>query len=205
MIGTAMQLKRVRPKRNDGFVFFQGFLRCPRQTASVVPSSRFLERRVAQLATLSAAETVVELGPGTGGTTRALLAAMSPHASLLSIEINPSFISTLRAIEDDRLTVHHGNAERLAEILGQHALGSADAIVSGIPFSLLRPEARCRIVESVWSALTPGGRFVAYQVCGRIRAVAGPLFGPARVAVEFRNFPPLRIFAWCKDPDRHSP
>ena len=196
-----MQLKQVRPKRNDGLVFFQGFLRRPRQIASVVPSSRFLERRVAQLATVAAAGAVVELGPGTGGTTRAPLAAMSPRASLLSIEINPDFISTLRAIDDDRLTVHHGNAERLAEILRQHALDSADAIVSGIPLSLLRPEARRGVVESIWSALAPGGRFVAYQVCSRIEALARPLFGPAQVAVELRNFPPLRIYAWRKDRD----
>jgi len=194
-----MKATQVRPKRDDRLVFFQGFLRRPRQIASVVPSSRFLERRVAQLATVAAAGAVVELGPGTGGTTRALLAAMSPRASLLSIEINPDFISTLRAIDDERLTVHHGNAERLAEILRQHALDSADAIVSGIPLSLLRPEARRGVVESIWSALAPGGRFVAYQVCGRIDTLARPLFGPAQVAVELRNFPPLRIYAWRKD------
>jgi len=198
-----MQLKQVRPRRNDGLVFFQSFLRRPRQVASLVPSSRFLERRVAHLATVSAAQTVVELGPGTGGTTRALLAAMPPQASLLSIEINPDFISALRAIDDDRLTVHQGSAERLPEVLRQYALDSADAVVSGIPFSLLRSDSRRRVVEAIWSALTPGGRFVAYQICGRIQAVAKPWFGPARVAVEFRNFPPLRIYAWCKYRDGH--
>lgn len=198
-----MKAKQVRPKRDDRLVFLQGFLRRPRQVASVVPSSRFLERRVADLATVSAAQTVVELGPGTGGTTRALLAAMPPYSSLLSIEINPDFISALRAIDDDRLTVHHGNAERLPELLRQYALDSADAIVSGIPFSFLGSDARRRVVESVWSALTPGGRFVAYQVCGQIQTIAEPLFGQARVAVEFLNFPPLRVYAWCKDRDGH--
>jgi phospholipid N-methyltransferase len=193
-----MQLEKVRPERDDRLEFFQGFLRCPRQIGSLVPSSRFLERRVARLAALAGAQTVVELGPGTGGTTRALLAAMPPHASLLSIEISPDFIANLRAIEDERLIVHHGNAERLAEILQQHTWASVDAIVSGIPFSLLRPAGRRHVVEAIWSALTPGGRFVAYQICGRIRQLAQPLFGPAQVAVELRNFPPLRIYAWRK-------
>ena len=196
-----MQLKQVRRKRDDRLEFFQGFLRRPRQIASVVPSSRFLERRVASLAALAEAQTVVELGPGIGGTTRALLAAMPPHASLLSIEIEPKFIPALRAIEDQRLIVHPGNADRLAEILGQYALDSADAIISGIPFSLLRPEARRRVVESIWTALTPGGRFVAYQICGRIQTLAKPLFGPAHIAIELRNFPPLRIYAWRKNGD----
>jgi phospholipid N-methyltransferase len=189
----------VRPKGGDHFVFFQGFLRSPKQIASVIPSSRFLERRVARLAGLSAARNVVELGPGTGGTTRALLAAMPPHGALLSIEINPDFITPLQAIEDRRLTVHHGSAEQLTDILRQHAMGSADAIVSGIPFSLLRPDGRRQVVEAIWSALAPGGRFVAYQLCGRIRTLARPLFGPAQVALELRNFPPLRIYAWKKN------
>lgn len=178
--------------------FLQGFLRHPRQIASLVPSSRFLERRVAGLSALSAARTVVELGPGTGGTTRALLAAMPSQATLLSIELSPDFVRTLRAIEDDRLLVHHGNAERLTEILDQYAWISVDVIVSGIPFSLLRPDGRRQVIEAVWSALAPGGRFVAYQVCNRIQQLAEPLFGPAQVAVELRNFPPLRIYAWRK-------
>lgn len=153
---------------------------------------------MARLAGLESAGKVVELGPGTGGTTRALLAAMPPQASLLSIEISPDFIATLQAIDDRRLIVHHGSAEHLTEILRQHDVASVDAIVSGIPFSLLRPEGRRQVVDAIWSALAPGGRFVAYQVCGRIRTLAKPLFGPARVAVELRNLPPLRIYAWSK-------
>jgi phosphatidylethanolamine/phosphatidyl-N-methylethanolamine N-methyltransferase len=199
-----MQLEKVRPKHDARLEFLQGFLRRPRQIASVVPSSRFLERRVACLSALADAQLVVELGPGTGGTTRALLAAMPPHASLLSIEISPDFIATLRAIDDDRLIVHHGNAERLTEILGHYAWASVDVIVSGIPFSLLRLDGRRRMVEEIWSALTPGGRFVAYQICGRIQQLAQPLFGPAQVAVELRNFPPLRIYAWHKAVDGNS-
>lgn len=193
-----MPLKQVRPKGGDRLMFFQGFLRRPKQIASLMPSSRFLERRVASLAGLASARTVIELGPGTGGTTRALLDAMQPHASLLSIEIASDFIASLRAIDDRRLTVHHGSAEHLPEILRQHAIGPADAIISGVPFSLLRPDARRRVVHAIWSALAPDGRFVAYQVRGRIRMLAKPLFGPAQVALELRNIPPLRIYAWRK-------
>lgn len=194
-----MQLEQVRPKRDERMEFLQGFLRHPRQIGSLVPSSRFLERRVARLSALATARSVVELGPGTGGTTRALLAAMPPQAALLSVELSPDFIPTLRAIDDDRLIVHHGNAERLADILDQYAWPSVDVIVSGIPFSLLRPDSRRRVIDAVWSALTPGGRFVAYQICGHIHQLAQPLFGPAQVAVELRNLPPMRIYAWRKE------
>jgi len=193
-----MQLEQVGPKRDDRMAFLQGFLRHPRQIASLVPSSRFLEQRVARLSCLTGVQTVVELGPGTGGTTRALLAAMPSQAQLLSIELSHDFIRTLRAIDDQRLIVHHGNAERLTEILDQYAWPAVDVIVSGIPFSLLSAESRRRVIAAVWSALTPGGRFVAYQVCGHIQQLAEPLFGLAQVAVELRNLPPLRVYAWRK-------
>ena len=76
----------------DGrFAFFQEFLKHPRQIGSIIPSSRFLEQRILDAAGIAEVKTVVELGSGTGGTTRAILRAMPQHAKLLSIEINPHF------------------------------------------------------------------------------------------------------------------
>ena len=57
-------------------LFLQDFLKRPREVGSIIPSSRFLERRIVRCAELRNASTVVELGPGTGGTTRAVLRAM---------------------------------------------------------------------------------------------------------------------------------
>jgi phospholipid N-methyltransferase len=166
--------------------------------ASIVPSSRFLERRVVERCQANAAELLVELGPGVGSTTRALLAAMPASSLLLCIEINADFIPLLRAIEDPRLIVHCGSAERLNETLADYGLRPADAVVSGIPFSAMSRDLSRRIVNSVFAALAPGGRFVTYQMRGRIQAVARPLFGRPRIDVELRNFPPLRVYTWRK-------
>ena len=81
---------------NSQVIFLQEFLKHPRQVVSVIPSSRFLERRIVELAETRSAQTVVELGAGVGGTTRAILRAMSPEARLLSIEINRQFCALLR-------------------------------------------------------------------------------------------------------------
>ena len=69
-------------------------------------------------AEIATANVVVELGPGTGGTTKALLQAMRPDAKLLAIEINPGFCDLLRdTIDDPRLIVHHGSAADIPEAL----------------------------------------------------------------------------------------
>ncbi|MGE3298245.1 MAG: class I SAM-dependent methyltransferase [Porticoccaceae bacterium] len=182
-------------------VFLQQFLKNPRQVGSVIPSSRYLERRVVTLADIAAARTIVELGTGTGGITRAILGAMPMDARLLGIEINPRFQELLANCADDRLIPHAGSAEHLREILAQHGLSAPDAIVSGIPFSTMDRRLGTRILASIADALAPGGRFVAYQVSGQVARLALPVLGPARRQVEFLNIPPVRLYRW----DRKRP
>jgi phospholipid N-methyltransferase len=194
--------QRTRPAREDErerrILFFQGFLKRPGMVGSVIPSSRYLERRIVRQAELGSARVVVELGPGVGGTTRAILRAMSPEANLLSIEINPDFVPALRAIGDPRLVVHEGSAVELSAILAAHGLAAPDVVLSGIPFSTMKPELGRAIVRAVWGALAPGGRFVAYQVRDRVEKLGREVFGPAAVALELRNVPPMRVYRWEK-------
>ena len=193
-------LERLRAVRQDRPVdFFRGFLERPKQVGSVIPSSSFLERRVVQAADLAGARVVVELGPGTGGSTRALLGAMPSNATLLAIEINPDFVRLLeRRIDDPRLLVHEGSAAEIREALAAHGLPAADVIVSGIPFSTMPPALGRAIVAEVHASLVHGGRFVAYQVRDRVHTLGRRVFGPARVQTELRNVPPMRVYRWVR-------
>jgi len=193
-----MRLERLRLQPDDRLRFLHAFIRRPQQVGSIIPSSRFLERKVVQLAGIRSARTVVELGPGTGGTTRALLAAAPPGCTLLCVEINPDFVRVLRGIRDERLRVYRGSAERLAEALAEHGMPSADAVVSGIPFSTIGDATGTRVLRSIRSVLSPGGRFVAYQVRDRVRELGESVFGPARTELELLNIPPVRVFHWAK-------
>jgi phospholipid N-methyltransferase len=191
-------LNRLRPKPDARIDFLRGFLREPQQVGSVIPSSRFLERRLVSLAGIRGARTVVELGPGTGGTTRAVLQQLHHSARLLTIEIDPHFVSVLQRSSDPRLLVHHGSAANLLEILDRYRLGLPQAVLSGIPFSTMSSSLGRRIVEQIYAALCPGGYFVAYQVRDRIAALGRPVFGAVEVLREFRNIPPVRIFRFQK-------
>ena len=191
-------IDRFKPQPDHRFAFLQGFLARPREVGSIIPSSRFLERRIVRSAEVARARVLVELGPGTGGTTRALLRAMAPAAKLLAIEINPRFVEYLRQIGDPRLTVHQGGAERLREALLQHGLGSPDVILSGIPFSTMTRELGTLILRAVHDALEPGGLFVAYQVRDRVEALGRNVFGSADVQTVVLNVPPMRVYRWRK-------
>lgn len=189
-----------RPSRlADAAAFLRGFMAHPLEVASFVPSSVFLEARVVQAAHLAQARCVVELGPGTGGTTRALLRALAPSARLLAIEVNPDFCVRLhRLIDDPRLAVHAGNAEALAEALHRRGLPAPDVVISGIPFSTLPRDSAGRIAAAIHANLAPGGRVVAYQWRSDVAGHLTPHLGQPRTAWEWRSLPPMRVFVWVK-------
>lgn len=186
---------------SDRLAFLRGFLARPVEVASVIPSSVYLERRVVQAAAPGPACSVVELGPGTGGTTRALLSALGPQAHLLSIELNPAFCVWLRhRIHDPRLLLQPGSAEALPEFLAHWGLPAPEVIVSGIPFSTMPADAAQRIAAAIHASLAPGGRFVAYQVRAHVAGYLAAHFGAPQVTWEWRNLPPMRVFRWVKSP-----
>ena len=183
----------------SSYAFLRGFVRNPAQVGSIVPSSRQLEQRLVRSACIRDARTVVELGPGTGGTTAAFLQAMSPTAQLLAVELDPEFHQRLHAsILDPRFNLALGSAERLAEFLSARWLPPPEAIVSGIPFSTMPPEVSSRIAATIARVLQPGGRFVTYQVRGHVSNFMTPYFGQPLKSWEVINVPPVRVFSWIK-------
>lgn len=187
----------LQPDRR--IAFFKGFLKRPAEVGSLIPSSRFLERRIVDLANAKSAQAVVELGPGTGGTTRALLRSMPLDAILLTIEINPRFHNIISAIRDPRLIAHRGCAGDIVEIVSSYQIDPVDAVVSGIPFSIIKPEFGRSIIQSISDLLTPDGRFVAYQFRDRVNSLGREVLGPSRVQLELLNIPPVRVYSWAKN------
>ena len=177
--------------------FLRGFLLNPSQVGSIIPSSRRLEQRLVREACLADARSVVELGPGTGGTTAAFLRAMLPSARLMAIELNTDFHTHLRsAIHDPRFVLEMASAEQLEALLASNLMHAPDAIVSGIPFSTMPREVAGRIAELIARVLRPGGRFVAYQVRAHVSDFMSPYLGAPHKQWEVVNIPPVRVFTW---------
>ena len=181
----------------DHLALLRGLLDRPREVAYLLPSSRYLVDTIVRRAELAEAKVVVELGPGTGGTTRALLRALPEDATLLAIELHPRFVRHLhRNVRDPRLVVHRGHAAELGVLLRAHGLAAADAVVSGVPFANLTREDGAEIVRAVRRHLAPGGRFVAYQLRDRVDRLARHVFEEGSVTRELRNLPPMRVYRW---------
>lgn len=190
----------LMPQPAHPIAFLRGFIERPKEVGSIIPSSRWMERRITRTAEIATSKLIVELGPGTGGTTKALLQAMGPEARLLAIEINPGFCELLtETIRDPRLIVHQGSAADIPEALTKHDLGSPDAVLSGIPFSTMPKSLGLSILRSVKESLAPGGRFVAYQFRDVVHTLGKQVFGPASTQLELLNVPPMRVYRWDVD------
>lgn len=177
------------------------WLKAPAQVASVAPSSMQLTHAIANRDCVRTATKIVDLGPGTGGTTEALLEVAGPHCRVLAIEKTAAFIESLRQIEDDRLIVQQEDAVGLERILLTHRMSYPDVIISGIPFSTLPESTAATLIRAIHRTLADGGTFIAYQLRRDVFDYAVPLFGqPDDIRMVWFNLPPLRIYTWRKAP-----
>ncbi len=198
MVHAMPNLQRFRPQPDQRLTFLNEFFKRPGLVGSVIPSSRFLERRIVAIAQVSRAKNVVELGPGTGGTTRAVLRALPASSRVLAIELSAQFAALLADLPDPRLSVEFGSAAKIRDALNRHEMERPDVILSGIPFSTMSTAVGRRIIDEVWSSLAPGGRFVAYQFRDRVSVLGKQIIGAPKVEIELLNVPPMRLYCWKK-------
>jgi phospholipid N-methyltransferase len=176
-------------------LFATNFVKHPRLLGSIVPSSPFLINRVLRPVNWRTARVLVEYGPGTGEFTQEILRRMHPDATLLAIELNPDFVTYLKAnIADPRLRVVHGSAADVGTILAQQGLGQADYIVSGIPLTTLPRAVKDGILRAAYVALRPGGKFLVFQFSPISRAAIGRVFKQVTLRFEPLNIPPATVF-----------
>jgi nucleoside-diphosphate-sugar epimerase len=128
-------------------------------TGAVAASSRRLAHAMTEGIGLERARIVAELGPGTGVFTDAILARLAPDARVVAVELNPVLAARLSDTRrDTRLTVVQGSAAELAAAVGE----PVDAVVSGLPWTVMPPSRRGYILDAVTEVLAPGGRFTTF-------------------------------------------
>jgi phospholipid N-methyltransferase len=184
-----------RTRTGDALLFARNFFRHPRMLGSIVPSSRFLIKELLQPIDWNQARVIVEYGPGVGVITAEILRRMRSDAILIVIEMNPDFVTHLRAaLPDDRLKVVEGSAEAVCEILERFGYGKANYIISGIPFSTISAEVRERILRNTSEALAPGGAFLVFQFSTRVLEDLQRVFHYVRRKFEPLNVLPAHLF-----------
>ena len=127
---TAARLEK-KIQSLDEVRFIRSWLEKPLSTGAVAPSSKLLARTMAAYVDPQAAGPVIELGPGTGPVTEALVTQGVDPARLVLVEFNPTFCRLLRS-RYPTATVVQGDAYSLQRLLGSLLREPAAAVVSGL-------------------------------------------------------------------------
>jgi phosphatidylethanolamine/phosphatidyl-N-methylethanolamine N-methyltransferase len=189
-----------KPLRLDDEVrFLRSWIEKPLHMGAVMPSGRVLARTMAQYVDTRSRGPVIELGPGTGAITSALIEHGVDQSRLVLVEYNPGFCALLR----DRYPhakIVQGDAYTLRDSLRNMLSAPASAVVSGLPLVTKPMLTRLKLIREAFLALAPGAPFVQFTY-----SVAPPipksLPGVSTEASEriWMNIPPARVWVYRKD------
>ncbi len=157
-------------------------------------SSKYVVNAVVRDFDNQSLQKVVEFGPGDGVMTKELLHRMPSHGQLIIIESSPRFIEVLKKIEDPRLKIIEGTIQDALKELEKNQLSNIDLVVSSIPFSMLKPDERDKVVHDTFNILHNNGEFVIFHQYSRLMLT--PLkkyFNNVTSHFEPRNFLPCFI------------
>jgi phosphatidylethanolamine/phosphatidyl-N-methylethanolamine N-methyltransferase len=182
---------------DDEVRFIRSWLEKPLETGAVAPSGKMLARTMASYVDPNVTGPVIELGPGTGPVTEALVTQGVDPARLVLVEYNPMFCRLLRT-RYPAATVVQGDAYGLKRALGKViSQRAAAAVVSGLPIVTKSVRTRLRLINEALGFLLPGAPFIqfTYAVVPPLpRAIAG-----VRAEASERiwlNLPPARVWIY---------
>ena len=184
---------------DDEMRFIRSWIEKPLSIGSVTPSSRALARAMAAYVDPDSKGPVIELGPGTGPVTEALVAHGIDPARLILLEFDPTFCRLLRR-RYPAATVVEGDAYSLKRALGSHLAAPAAAVVSGLPLFTKPLKTRLKLVYEAFALMLPGAPFVQFtyatvppipKALDRVRSEASERI--------WMNIPPARIWVYRKD------
>lgn len=194
-------LKKTLGKRFDEELkFFRGWIEKPRAVGSIIPTSMVAARRMASVINPESGLPVLELGPGTGVVTRAILERGVQPYDLWSVEYSADFIDHLRDTIPG-VNFVEGDAFNLASCLPDPSM-RFDSVVSGVPLLNFPVAQRVRYVEQLLD-LIPTGRPIIQLTYGPMSPVPANRGNYTVERYEFvvRNIPPTQLWVYRRPLD----
>ncbi len=193
---TARKIPLKKDRFQDEARFLRSWLERPLTVGAVTPSGKVLARTMASYVDPRIPGPVIELGPGTGPVTDALIRRGVAQDRLVLIEYNPEFCQLLKR-RFPKATIIQGDAYDLKETLSGILAEPGAATVSSLPLFTKPMDQRLDLLETAQGMSHPGAPFIQFTY-----AVVPPI--PARsrrytVRASNRiwlNLPPARVWVY---------
>ena len=193
---SVARVEKKNLRLDDEMQFIRSWIEKPLSTGAVMPSSRVLARAMARYVDPKSNGPVIELGPGTGPVTEALVRRGVDPARLLLVEFNPDFCRLLRS-RYPGATVVQGDAYRLRRLLEGYMKEPAAAVVSGLPLVTKPLRTRLRLISEAMTLLAQGAPFVQFTYA-MLPPIPKELSGVRADSSEliWMNLPPARVWVY---------
>ncbi len=179
--------------------FFKEAIKNIKTSGSVMPSSKFLVKKLLQKIDFTKDLILVEYGAANGVITREILKKMSPNSKLICFEINDVFFANLKKIDDERVVVLHQSAENIESELQKLNIKNVDYCISSLPLTMIPNEICERIILNTKKTLVNDGLFIQYQYSLQYLPHFKESFDAENIDTKFvlLNFPPAFVYN-CK-------
>jgi phosphatidylethanolamine/phosphatidyl-N-methylethanolamine N-methyltransferase len=180
----------------EGELFFRQWLRSPKSMGSIIPSSKFLARAVAEEVAWRPGQHIIELGGGTGAITQGLIDRGIPRDRLLVIELERALYEHLRQ-RLPGITVIQGDATKLEDIVRRLGIEAVGTVISGLPMVGMPFEFQQAIIDQGFKVQAPGG-FVLQYSYSPVPPVPARRLGIKARLVRWvpLNFPPASVWRY---------
>jgi len=186
------------PTFGDSAHFLKSFVTTPHLTGALAPSGKSLARAMAAAAGPAPLGPVVELGPGTGPVTRALIERGLDRRRLVLVEFDPRFCRMLES-RFEPATIVQGDAYDLPHTLAAFAGERVAAFISSLPLLIQPPHRREKLLDDAFAMMGPEGVFVQFTY-GLVSPIPRALYARRYSAhcgpPIWRNLPPARVWTY---------
>ncbi|HEX3798885.1 MAG TPA: methyltransferase domain-containing protein [Verrucomicrobiae bacterium] len=186
-------------KLNSTTLFLQELVNAPRQVGAILPSSKKLAVAMARWLPPHGDSYALELGPGTGVVSHALLERGLREDRLIAIEKSPKMADHLRS-SFPRATIITGDAFELDELLAKHAPGKKIGVVfSSLPLLNFEAHIADMLARKIRALLPDQGKLVQYSYhLGNQQPKAAAHFQNVASDLIWLNLPPARVSVYQK-------
>lgn len=193
---AATGLRKFAAKFDDELKFFRGWIDKPKAVGAIIPTSSITARRMASVIDTKSGLPVLEVGPGTGVITKAILKHGVKPTDLYAVEYSHDFVNHLRR-SFPGVNVIEGDAFDLDGTLGDKSDLTFDSVISGVPLLNFPVPRRIAYLESLLKRL-PRGRPVIQLTYGPKSPIPPGLGDYTVEHFDFilRNIPPTRLWVY---------
>lgn len=179
--------------------FLKQFWQEKKMVGSMIPSSRYLAKKMLQNVNFKKARVLVELGPGTGVFTRKILEQMNEDAKLFVFELNDEFYRQLQEeIQDDRIILIHDSAEFIQKHLNDAGFIHADYVISSLPLTNFPNKLKETILQAAHHCLVNDGKYIQFAYSLISKKILQTQFDETNISFTPLNFPPAFIYTCSK-------